>query len=56
MEPVAKIAFHMTQQEVAEKLGMSRSSVNQYERSALEKLRVVLQKRGIKASDFLEVK
>jgi len=46
----------MTQQEIADKLGMSRSSVNQCERSALEKIRVVLEKRGIKASDLLEVK
>jgi DNA-directed RNA polymerase specialized sigma subunit len=46
----------MTQQEIADKLGMSRSRVNQCEKSALEKIRLVLEKRGIKASDFLEVK
>ena len=46
----------MTQQEIADHLGMSRSRVNQCEKSALEKIRVVLEKRGIKASDFLEVK
>jgi DNA-directed RNA polymerase sigma subunit (sigma70/sigma32) len=46
----------MTQQEIADRLGMSRSRVNQCEKSALEKIRVVLEKRGIKASDFLEVK
>ena len=56
MQPVVKEKLPMTQQEVADKLGMSRSSVNQYERSALEKIKVVLKKRGIKASDFLEVR
>jgi len=46
----------MTQQEIADQLGISRSRVNQCEKSALEKIRVFLEKRGIKASDFLEVK
>jgi DNA-directed RNA polymerase specialized sigma subunit len=48
--------FEMTQQEVADRLGMHRSNVNQYERQALEKLRIALEKRGIKASDVLDVK
>jgi DNA-directed RNA polymerase specialized sigma subunit len=46
--------FNMTQQEVADRLEMSRSSVNQYEKQALEKIRMAFEKRGIKASDFLE--
>jgi DNA-directed RNA polymerase specialized sigma24 family protein len=48
--------YHMTQQEVAERLGMPRSNVNYYERQALEKIRIALEKRGIKASDLLDVK
>ena len=48
--------FHMTQQEVAKRLGMHRSYVNYYEKQALEKLKQALEKRGIKASDVLDVK
>ena len=48
--------FEMTQQEVADRLGMKRPNVSDYEKRALEKLREALEKRGIKASDFLEVK
>jgi DNA-directed RNA polymerase sigma subunit (sigma70/sigma32) len=48
--------LEMTQKEVGEVLGMDRSNVSDCERRALEKLRVALEKRGIKASDFLEVK
>jgi DNA-directed RNA polymerase specialized sigma subunit len=46
--------FNMTQQEVADRLEMSRANVGQYERQALEKLRKALEKRGIKAEDFFE--
>ena len=48
--------YHMTQQEVADKLGMHRSYVNQYEKQALEKFKKALEKRGIKPSDLLDVK
>ena len=45
--------FEMTQQEVADELGMNRSTVNYYEKQALEKLKDELKNRGFKASDFL---
>lgn len=45
--------FEMTQQEIADALGMNRSTINYYERQALEKLKKVLEERGFKASDFL---
>jgi DNA-directed RNA polymerase specialized sigma subunit len=48
--------YHMTQQEVADRLGLSRPNVNHYEKQALEKFRVALEKRGIKPSDLLDVK
>jgi DNA-directed RNA polymerase specialized sigma subunit len=48
--------YNMTQQEVADRLGLSRPNVNHYEKQALEKLRAALEKRGIKASDVLDVK
>ena len=48
--------YNMTQQEVADRLKMNRSSVNQYEKQALEKLKKALEKRGIKANDILDVK
>ena len=48
--------FEMTQQEIGEVLGMNRSTVNYYERQALDKLKLALEKRGIKASDVLDVK
>lgn len=46
--------FDMTQQEIADILGMNRSTINYYEKQALEKLRVALEKKGFKLSDFLE--
>jgi transcriptional regulator len=46
--------FNMTQQEVADRLEMTRSNVNQYEKQALEKIRIAFEKRGIKAEDFFE--
>jgi DNA-directed RNA polymerase specialized sigma subunit len=56
MQPVVKNTLPMTHQEIADKLGVSRSMVNQYEKQALSKIRKALEKRGIKASDYLEVK
>jgi DNA-binding XRE family transcriptional regulator len=47
-----KERFEMTQQEVADTLGMNRSTINYYEKQALEKLKKALEKKGIKASDF----
>lgn len=52
----SKQNFAMTQQEIAIKLGIDRTTVNYIERLAIEKLRVVLDKRGIKVSDFLEIR
>jgi DNA-directed RNA polymerase specialized sigma subunit len=46
--------FYMTQQEVANSLGMNRTTVNYFEKQALEKLRKALEDRGIKAEDFFE--
>lgn len=48
--------FEMSQQEIADKIGMNRSTVNYYEKQALEKLKIALEAKGFKASDFLEVK
>ena len=48
--------FDMTQQEIADILGMNRTTVNYIERAALEKLKVALEKRGFKVSDLLEAK
>ena len=48
----SKEQFDMTQQEIADELGMNRSTINYYEKQALEKLKKALEKRGIKASDF----
>ena len=48
--------YHMTQKEVSDVLGMSRPNVNHYEKRALEKFKKALEKRGIKASDLLDVK
>jgi transcriptional regulator len=48
--------FEMTQQEVADALGMNRATINYYERQALEKLKKALEKNGYKVSDFLETK
>jgi transcriptional regulator len=47
--------YEMTQQEIADKLGMNRTTVNYVERAALEKLKAALEKRGIKSSDVLDV-
>ena len=48
--------YHMTQKEVSDVLGISRANVNHYEKRALEKFKQALEKRGIKASDVLDVK
>jgi DNA-binding XRE family transcriptional regulator len=48
--------FEMTQQEIADTLGMNRTTVNYVEKAALEKLKVALEKRGFKVSDLLEAK
>lgn len=48
--------FDMTQQEIADELGMNRSTVKYYEKQALEKLKKALEKNGFKVSDFLGVK
>lgn len=42
----------MTQQEVADALGVSRAAVADLEKKALRKLRIELQKRGLTLKDF----
>jgi DNA-directed RNA polymerase specialized sigma24 family protein len=55
MKPVTKESEYLyTLDEVAEMLGISRSTVGEAQRSALEKIRVALEKRGYVANDFLE--
>ena len=55
MKPVIKESEYLyTLDEVAEILGLSRSIVGDAQRSALEKLRIALEKRGYNADDFLE--
>jgi DNA-directed RNA polymerase specialized sigma24 family protein len=46
--------FNMTQQEVADALGMNRTTVNYFEKQALEKLRKALEERGITVEDFFD--
>lgn len=45
--------YHMTQQEIADRLEMSRPHIGCVETRALAKLRAELEKRGFKASDFI---
>lgn len=45
--------YAMTQQEVADKLGMSRPNLGSIEARALVKLRKELEKRGYKMEDFI---
>lgn len=45
--------YHMTQQEVAEVLGMSRAHVGSVELRARAKVRAALEKRGIKFNDLI---
>jgi DNA-directed RNA polymerase sigma subunit (sigma70/sigma32) len=55
MKPIIKESEYLyTLDEVAEILGLSRSIVGDAQRSALEKLRIALEKRGYVADDFLE--
>jgi DNA-directed RNA polymerase sigma subunit (sigma70/sigma32) len=55
MKPIIKESEYLyTLDEVAEIMGLSRSIVGDAQRSALEKLRVALEKRGYVADDFLE--
>ena len=46
----------MTQQEIADVLGVTRVAVQQMEAKILQKLRQELLKRGIKREDFFEGK
>lgn len=45
--------YDMTQQEVADALGMERSYVGFVEQRAKAKLKVALEKRGFKLEDFI---
>jgi DNA-directed RNA polymerase specialized sigma subunit len=53
MTPQAQEYYKMTQAEVAQSLGISRSMVNYIEKSAIDKIKVLLAMRGIKVEDFL---
>lgn len=44
----------MTQQEVADILGISRAAVADMEKNALRKLRIALKARGFTLKDFFE--
>ena len=52
MEPSAYNGYQMTQAEVAEKLFLHKNTVGEIEERALNKIRVILQQRGI-TSDML---
>jgi DNA-directed RNA polymerase specialized sigma24 family protein len=45
--------YEMTQQEAADRLGMSRPNLGSIEARALVKLRKELEKRGYKMEDFI---
>ena len=44
----------MNQREVAEALGLSRAMVQKIEEKALEKIRLMLEKKKIKKEDYIE--
>lgn len=46
------IQTDMTQQEVADAMGITRAAVQDIEKRALRKLRIALQKRGYTLQDF----
>jgi len=45
--------FEMTQTEIAQAIGVSRSMVNYIEKQAMDKLKKALEERGIKLEDVL---
>ena len=45
--------YNMTQQQIADRMNMSRPNVGSVETRALAKLKAELEKRGYKASDFI---
>ena len=53
MTPQVEQYYKMTQAEVAQSLGISRSMVNYIEKSAIDKIRLLLAMRGIKVEDVL---
>ena len=46
--------FEMTQEEVAEAMGMTRGTVGQIEKEAVRKLKKILAERGIDVKELLE--
>jgi DNA-directed RNA polymerase specialized sigma24 family protein len=57
MKPVLKEGeYEYNLEEIAEMLGIARSTVSEDQRNALRKLRAALEKRGYVADDFLESK
>ena len=45
--------YRMSHAEIAKIFGVSRGTIQRIERSAIEKIRDALEKRGIKVEDFL---
>jgi len=45
--------FNMTQQEIGEAMDLTRENTSAIEKSALKKLRKLLEEKGYKASDFI---
>ena len=52
----SKDQYEMTQESVAEAMYLTRSTVGDIEKMALEKMRKILEERGISAKDLLEDK
>lgn len=47
---------HMTHKDIAKVLGLSRGMVQHIEKAAMQKIKVALEKRGIKPQDLLDIK
>ena len=48
--------YVMSQAEVADKMFLSKNTILDVEKRALEKLRRLMAERGLKAEDYLEIK
>ena len=48
--------YVMSQSEVADKMFLSKNTILDVEKRALEKLRRLMAERGLKAEDYLEIK
>jgi len=54
MQPVVKETLNMTQQEVAQQLGIHKATVNVIEKQAMQKIKRELERRGIDANLFFK--